>query len=177
MIGTLVVYIRRLQPQVVVTFDQGGIYGHPDHKAVHRYTTEAFLAAGDPAKYPEATLSGPALRVPARLFYVTIPRGIVQRLAKFMVDRGVRLEEQGFDPETMGVPDEEVTTAIDVRSFMALKRRAIEFHKTQITLDNPITSLPPELSEEFFATEHFIQGRPAAEGEGVSDDLLQGIEG
>ena len=41
-IGALVQQIRRLRPQVVITFDREGIYGHPDHKAVHKYTTEAF---------------------------------------------------------------------------------------------------------------------------------------
>ncbi|MER3515271.1 MAG: GlcNAc-PI de-N-acetylase, partial [Chloroflexota bacterium] len=48
----LVGIIRRLRPQVVITFDPYGGYGHPDHIAIHRHTVAAFHAAGDPARYP-----------------------------------------------------------------------------------------------------------------------------
>ena len=45
--------IRELKPDVVVTHDAGGDYGHPDHIATHNATGEALYAAGDPAQYPE----------------------------------------------------------------------------------------------------------------------------
>ena len=49
----LVGIIRRVQPQVVITFEPNGGYGHPDHIAIHRHTVAAFHAAADPSRYPE----------------------------------------------------------------------------------------------------------------------------
>jgi N-acetyl-1-D-myo-inositol-2-amino-2-deoxy-alpha-D-glucopyranoside deacetylase len=52
--GKLVALFRRVKPDVVVTHDAGGGYGHPDHVAVHQAVVKAFSAAGDPARYPDA---------------------------------------------------------------------------------------------------------------------------
>ena len=53
-VATLVDYIRRLRPQVVITFDPVGGYGHPDHIAVHKATVKAYEAAADPELFPDA---------------------------------------------------------------------------------------------------------------------------
>ena len=170
-IGALVQQIRRLRPQIVITFDQEGIYGHPDHKAVHRYTTEAFQAAGDPTVYPDM---GPPF-APQRLYYATVPRSAFQRMAQAMAEHGVRLEEQGFQPETMGVPDEQITHTADIRPFLDVKLRAIRSHRTQMAEDNPINALPKDVMERFFSQEYFIQGSPSPSQQPVSDELLKGI--
>jgi LmbE family N-acetylglucosaminyl deacetylase len=68
--GQVVQYIRRLRPQVVLTFDPIGGYRHPDHIAIHIATTLAFFAAADPQAYPGELLP----YQPARLYYHTIPR-------------------------------------------------------------------------------------------------------
>lgn len=52
-IARLVGIMRRLRPEVVITFDETGGYGHPDHIAANRFTTAAFGASGDPSKYPD----------------------------------------------------------------------------------------------------------------------------
>ena len=57
----MVKIIRELKPDVVLTHDAGGGYGHPDHIATHNATVKAFYAAGDPAQYPKA---GPLYRLP-----------------------------------------------------------------------------------------------------------------
>src|SRR6478672_43851 len=67
-VGRIVRIIREFKPQALVTFDATGGYGHPDHVAIHRWTTEAFATAADPARYPDA---GPAWRA-GRLFYGSI---------------------------------------------------------------------------------------------------------
>src|SRR5512136_1013163 len=51
-VGKIVAHIRRERPEVVVTFDERGGYGHPDHMAIHRFAKAAFAAAADPAMYP-----------------------------------------------------------------------------------------------------------------------------
>ncbi len=65
----LVQVIREFQPQVVITFDPGGGYGHPDHIAISRYTTQACSLASSSTDFPEA---GPPWQ-PMRLFYNAIP--------------------------------------------------------------------------------------------------------
>ena len=151
-IGALVQQIRRLRPQVVITFDREGIYGHPDHKAVHKYTTEAFQAASDPTGYPDM---GPPF-APQRLYYATVPRGAFRRMAQMMEEHGVRLEEQGFKPETIGVPDEQIPHTTDIRPFLDIKLRAIRSHRTQMSQDNPINALPKDVVEQLFSSEYFI---------------------
>src|SRR5436305_5963470 len=56
-VGKLVAIIREFRPQVIITFDETGAYGHPDHIAIYRHTTSAFHAAADAVQYPEL---GPA---------------------------------------------------------------------------------------------------------------------
>jgi N-acetyl-1-D-myo-inositol-2-amino-2-deoxy-alpha-D-glucopyranoside deacetylase len=76
--GRIVRDIRRIRPQVVVTFDPWGGYGHPDHIFMHRATTRAFHAAGDPAQYPEHLNDGLEPYRPAKLYYNTFPRAILR---------------------------------------------------------------------------------------------------
>src|SRR5512147_2596770 len=66
----LVRIIRSIRPQVIVTFDPFGGYGHPDHIFIHHRTHEAFKAAGDPAQYPEA---GEPYQ-PQKLYWSVFPR-------------------------------------------------------------------------------------------------------
>ncbi len=64
-VGKLVAIIRQFRPQVLITFDESGAYGHPDHIAIYRHTTSAFHAAADAVQYPEL---GPAHAV-SKLYY------------------------------------------------------------------------------------------------------------
>jgi N-acetyl-1-D-myo-inositol-2-amino-2-deoxy-alpha-D-glucopyranoside deacetylase/mycothiol S-conjugate amidase len=72
--GRVVKVLREVRPEVVITFDSIGGYRHPDHIAIHNATVEAFTAAGDPARYPEA---GPPFQ-PQKLYYAVFPRGLMK---------------------------------------------------------------------------------------------------
>ncbi len=92
--GRLVRLIRRYRPQVLVTYNEDGGYGHPDHLQCHRVTVRAFEAAGDPAQYPDA---GPAWR-PLKLYATAWSRERWRALRAAMRERGIewpRDEEQG----------------------------------------------------------------------------------
>ena len=170
-VSHLVDLLRRLRPQVVITFEEGGGYGHPDHIAVHTYTTQAFEAAGDPSKYPEQRIAGLALHTPERLYYSAIPRGRVQRL----MERYSHLfppTEGGIDPNAFGVPDDRITTELDVSGVLDRRLRAIQAHQTQLTPDNPFHLLPAEVIREFLAREFFIRARPPVSGSIREHDLF-----
>lgn len=154
----LVEIVRRVQPQVVITFEPGGGYGHPDHIAAHRHTVAAFHAAGDPARYPDY---GAPWR-PARLFYTAIPRS-------FFVEMRRRLEELGVDTgefdrfeqrAVLGWPDEEVHVVVDVSATIEAKWKALNCHRTQFGPDNFFRRLPEPMLKEMMSREHFALARP-----------------
>lgn len=95
LVGRIVRVIREVWPQVVVTFDPYGGYGHPDHIAIHRATVSAFHQAGEAERYPEQITDGLTVHRPARLYYMLIPRAMI-RVAVALT----RL--LGRDPRRMG---------------------------------------------------------------------------
>ncbi len=129
--GQLVKIIRTYRPQVVVTFDPFGGYGHPDHIFIHHRTTEAFHAAGDAARYPEAG----APYQPQKLYWTVFPK----RLIKFFV---LVLRITRRDPTRFGrngdinlidiaAHDYPATTAINVRRYYEIKQAASRCHTSQ----------------------------------------------
>ena len=80
-IASLIVkIIRELRPDVVVTHDAGGGYGHPDHIATHNAVLKAFYAAADPTQYPAA---GPVFQ-PSKLYFLVRPHGFMKVMVKIM---------------------------------------------------------------------------------------------
>jgi LmbE family N-acetylglucosaminyl deacetylase len=67
-VGQIVFHIRRLQPEIIITFDANGDYGHPDHIAIHQLTVSAFHQAGDPCCYSEQLWNGLQPHQPKKLF-------------------------------------------------------------------------------------------------------------
>lgn len=78
--GRIVKILRGLKPEVVITHDPGGGYGHPDHVATHNAVVKAFHAAGDPKQYPKA---GPAFK-PSKLYFGVRPGGSMRWMIKIM---------------------------------------------------------------------------------------------
>jgi LmbE family N-acetylglucosaminyl deacetylase len=110
--------IRRIHPQVVVTFDPWGGYGHPDHIYMHRATTKAFHAAGDPARYPDQIAEGLEAYQPAKLYYNTFPRLILQM-------RVWKARLSGQNPRQMGRNGDIDLVAILDRTLPAHARLAV----------------------------------------------------
>ena len=78
--GRLVKIFRAIQPDVVITHNSEGGYGHPDHIAVHQATVKAFYASGDPKQYPEA---GPVFK-PSKLYFGLRPHRLMKVMLKLM---------------------------------------------------------------------------------------------
>jgi LmbE family N-acetylglucosaminyl deacetylase len=153
-VGKIVKIIRAFKPTIILTFDETGGYGHPDHLAIHRWTTQAFHVAGDPAQYPEA---GSAF-VPKRLYYSSIGRSRLRQFADYLKANGVESVFGGIDVEQMGLPDERITNEIPVAPYVALKRRSLGEHRTQLNPNGPFASIPEEQWNEFRSTEIFGLG-------------------
>ena len=172
----LVAVIRELKPQVLVTYDAFGSYGHPDHIQAHRITNAAFDAAGEPRCFPELDL--PAWQ-PKKLYYTAMARSAMVEAMKEMQ----RLGEPGpWDNPAMnmaivGTPDELITTSVDVRDFIGQKLKAFAAHKTQIAPNNFAFTLSDTRREQALGYEHFVLARTAItphEG-ALEQDLLSGL--
>ena len=131
--GQLVHVIRRHRPDVVVTYDANGGYGHPDHIMVHHVTVASVEAAAMAERFPDG---GSPWQV-RKVYYIAWSRSSVRRAIKVMkvmdfFGRHTPLREPNFDPDALGCPDELITTRIDVRSVMRAKWAALFAHRSQM---------------------------------------------
>lgn len=173
--GRLVSIVREVRPNVVITFDPLGVYGHPDHIAIHRLTLMACQSAGDPDQYRDQ-LSRWAAYAPQKLYFRVIPRWVMH----LMADR-VHLARTGLglDPietDQLATPDELVTTVIDVGDYGDVKLQAIQCHRTQLGGVDAADMWPSDLLREFLLREYFsLFGRQLSPGEPLETDLFAGL--
>ena len=109
-VAKIVNTIRELKPHVVITFDEGGGYGHPDHIRASEATKMAYFAAGDPS-YSGSTLTPWKA---SKFYYQGFLRSI---MSAWIAAEGERDPESGFaniDREQMGVRDDDMTASLDV---------------------------------------------------------------
>jgi N-acetyl-1-D-myo-inositol-2-amino-2-deoxy-alpha-D-glucopyranoside deacetylase len=176
-----VAVVRDVRPQVVVTYDENGGYGHPDHIQAHRVAMGAVAAAADPAYRPDL---GEAWSV-AKVYWCCVPRSVLQRGIDALAAAG---EESFFEGVTsaddlpFGVDDDQVGAAVDGTAFVEQKDAAMRAHPTQILVDGPFFALSNNLGLEVLGVEYYrlVQGErgPAGPGpEGWEDDLFAGVPG
>ena len=151
-VGRVVAHIRRFRPHVVVTYDGNGGYGHPDHIQAHRVTLLAVEAAYH-AVYPDL---GPSWRV-SKLYYTAFPRSEARRIAELAKTAGMKPPFGDTDPDSLEfiTPDDWVTTAVNCRDQLGRKRQALSAHRSQLTEDFAMLSVPEEVLREHFPSEFF----------------------
>lgn len=169
-VGRIVEVIRGVRPEVVISHDPSGGYGHPDHRAVCRHATRAFTLAGDPAVYPEQLAQGRQAWAPRLLYHVCYPRSRFRRMWQEMLERGVTPPFASLDVESLGTPDAEVTTVVDVLEYVDTKIASLNCHRTQIDPNGPFARLPQESVHEYMGTEYYALALP--EGLSKDEDLL-----
>src|SRR3954453_16185400 len=150
-VGELVRVMREVRPQVVITYNENGGYGHPDHIQDHRVAVAAFGAAGDPARYSDAGVPWQ----PTKLYYTAFPVSFLRMGYDALKEMGEEAPFGDRSPEklTFGDPDETVTTEIDARDHLDAKVDAMPSHATQITTDGPFFALSNHVGHRAFAME------------------------
>jgi N-acetyl-1-D-myo-inositol-2-amino-2-deoxy-alpha-D-glucopyranoside deacetylase len=137
--------IHEVQPDVLLTFDPHGGYGHPDHLVIHRATLEAFYSSGHLA---------PNLR---RLYFTAFPTAMAR-----LIFGGNASPTPGLDPELYGVSDETIAVRMNIGPYRARKLAAINAHRSQTGVNSRMSQLPPEererMLERMFDVEHFALG-------------------
>jgi N-acetyl-1-D-myo-inositol-2-amino-2-deoxy-alpha-D-glucopyranoside deacetylase len=144
--------IRDVRPQVVVTYDSNGFYGHPDHIQAHRVTLRAIGAAADP---DVAARAGGPWRV-AKLYATAMPRSVLAEAIRLGTARPARFSEAASVADLpFGVADEEVTTRIDGSGYLAAKTAALRAHATQIAVDGPFFALSDMVGRRISGHEYY----------------------
>jgi len=180
-IGRLVWLVRRYRPDVMTTYNDFGGYGHPDHIRTHHVAVGAFSRAGDPAWYghqlsPEHGGSGPTLEAggvapwaPSKLYEQAIPASVrtaIQEQFAAAGGRGLWSPPEDGTPDEIAehealmarllVPDEVITTRIDVADYLDAKWEALRRHVTQISPDHPFVVFGIEGWRAFWSVESFV---------------------
>ena len=171
-IEKVVAAIRTDRPQVLVTSEPGGGYGHPDHIKIHQVATRAFHLAGDPSRYPRQRLRH---WQPQKLYYVVRPRRFFRAIADYMRQLGIDPNQTGHDYERRGEPDEAITTEIDVSDVTDRKRAAFHCHRSQLSPDGWLGQLLPKVWKDFMEVEHFRRVVPETVPSEVERDLFVGL--
>ncbi|MBA2530304.1 MAG: N-acetyl-1-D-myo-inositol-2-amino-2-deoxy-alpha-D-glucopyranoside deacetylase [Euzebyales bacterium] len=174
-VGRLVGEIRAFRPDVLVTYDAFGGYGHPDHIQTHRVGLLAAEAADVAALYPAA---GPPWRI-RKLYLTTIPKGVIVQASARMAAMGLPSpfgEFERAEDVPMGTPDHQVDTVVDVRAQLDTKMAALREHSSQLDASSFFLNIPPELVTEAFGAEWFVRRRSDVPvPDGTEDDLFAGL--
>ncbi len=123
--------IREIKPQVVITFNKYGGYGHPDHIAIQQATTEAFDLAGDSSYLTD----GQQAYQPQKLYYSSIPAVFLKFMLFFLRLRGMDTKRMGTnkDLDFDAVVDniEPIHTKVDIADYLDTWDEASACHKSQ----------------------------------------------
>jgi N-acetyl-1-D-myo-inositol-2-amino-2-deoxy-alpha-D-glucopyranoside deacetylase len=164
----LVEVIREVRPQVVVTYDDFGGYGHPDHIQAHRVTVRAVEQTRD---------------IVAKFYYTAIPRSFMQASIDAMKEGGHEFFGgiESADDVPFAKDDDEITTQVDARDYLDRKVEAMRAHASQIEIDGPFFALSNHIGQKAFGLEHYVlmagERGPgdALNGHGWEADLFAGL--
>ncbi|GAA2413048.1 PIG-L family deacetylase [Actinomadura vinacea] len=149
--------MEHYRPQVVVTYDETGGYGHPDHIQAHRVAVAAAESTG----------------IPDKLYYTAITRSGVQQMFEYFKESGMDVDMSEL-PEDFGVPDEVITSVLDVSAHVGRKIKAMEAHASQ-SENIFFLRLPDEAQRMMLGSELFIRHFCRVDAPDHEDDLFAGL--
>jgi N-acetyl-1-D-myo-inositol-2-amino-2-deoxy-alpha-D-glucopyranoside deacetylase len=173
--GLLVEVIREVRPQVLVTYDENGGYGHPDHIQAHRVAMRGVELAADPSHG-----TGEPWQV-SKVYWNAMPDSLMRDGIRRLKDAGdTSFDDWDVEGEmpSFVVPDELITTVVEGMDHVEAKLAAMRAHATQITVDGPFFALSNNLGNQVWGLEHYrlVQGTPGTErdADGRETDLFAG---
>jgi N-acetyl-1-D-myo-inositol-2-amino-2-deoxy-alpha-D-glucopyranoside deacetylase len=164
--------ITEVRPQVLVSYDAHGFYGHPDHIQAHRVSRRAFeLADGQVSK----------------LYATAVPKSVLAEAMALLAEdaRGGQLGGVDFsrvesvDGLPFGTDDDNVTTQVDAADYLDAKLAAMHAHATQIAVDSPFFALSDMVGRKALGTEYYtLLAGPGGSRDGPAGretDLFAGL--
>jgi N-acetyl-1-D-myo-inositol-2-amino-2-deoxy-alpha-D-glucopyranoside deacetylase len=174
----LVPVIREVRPQVLVTYDEFGGYGHPDHIQAHRVAMYAALLAAAPSYRRDL---GEAWDI-AKIYWSAMSKNRFREGLRRLRDAGDETSFEGMDPDGYLPPffldDEDITTQVDAAAYTERKMAALRAHATQVATDGPFFALSNNEGQQVWGLEMFrlVKGTLGpVEDDGWESDLFAGI--
>jgi LmbE family N-acetylglucosaminyl deacetylase len=130
-------------PIALVTYDERGVYGHPDHIQVHRVGLRAAEVAGVPTVYE-----------------ATVDREYLHFVETHLVEEAVLTGDLGLVRSHIGVPTVAIATAVDVRRVLGVKRAAMAAHASQIPETTSALQLPEDRFADVYGWEWYVRTGP-----------------
>ena len=164
----LVKIILEIKPQVLITYDEFGGYGHPDHIKAHRVAMRAAELAAD---------QGWQI---SKIYWNTMPRSVIQMGIEKMKEVGSDFfGAESADDLPFAKPDELVTTVVNAPEFVPQKLAAMKAHATQISVDGPFFALSNNLGLSVWGDEYYTLARGVAaapfDEKGRELDIFAGV--
>ncbi len=177
----LVRLVRDFRPHVILTYDESGGYPHPDHIKTHQVAVEAFEAAADPDRYPEAGEPWQPLKM---YYFVSFHQAKYVALHEELVRRGLdspyskifaEWEERARKRLERGDRPLEITTQVKADGYFDLRDDALRAHATQIDPNSSWFACPRDVERAAWPTEDYHLARSLVDTELPEDDLFAGI--
>lgn len=170
-IGKIVKQIRRVRPQVIITFDPYGSYGHPDHIAISQFTTAAILGAADPTYAPNGGLKHH--RVSKLYYLVATPKNLASYQAAF---GDLIVQVDGVERGAVGWQAWAITTRLDIRAYRQQIRQAIVSHQSQLPGYQTLAALPEAHCQNLWQIEAYYRAFSLVNGGREEEsDLFEGF--
>ena len=173
----LVKVIREVRPQVLVTYDEFGGYGHPDHIQAHRVATYGASLAAVPSYRRDL---GEAHDI-AKIYWGAMSASRWREGMRRLREAGDTTTFEGMDPDNMPpfvAEDDALACKVDANAYVDQKLAAMRAHATQIEVEGPFFALSNRLGNEVWGTEFFrlAKGTPGPVGDdGLETDLFAGL--
>jgi LmbE family N-acetylglucosaminyl deacetylase len=170
-VARIVSHLRRIRPDVVMTFGPDGAYGHPDHIAISQFTTAAVVAAADPSIAGEGAAAPHAVQ---KLYYLAWPVSTWKAYEEAF--RKLISTVDGVERQAVPWPDWAITTVIDTRDFWATVWRAVSCHESQVAAYERLKDLLPEHHEALWGSQSFYRALSIVNGGRKREtDMFEGI--
>lgn len=170
-IADIVAQIRRIQPQVIVTFSLDGAYGHPDHIALAQFTSAAIVCAASSSYQDPQNQSAHQV---SKHYYMVDSHKVVEELKRGI--GGISMEIDGVVRSHFGWDDWAITTSIDVSEYFDAVWKAILCHQSQLAGYGPMINLPREALINFLGEGTFLRAFSMVNGGRVVErDLFEGL--
>lgn len=171
-IGRIVDVVRRVRPQVAVTFDPFGAYGHPDHIAISQFAAAALVEAADAAWRGSGHERAP--HAVAKFYYFGENQAkwdAYQSAFRRLVSR-----VDGEERRAVPWPDWALTTWLDTRAQIDTVWRAVQSHETQMAIYKKLGELSPQQHEALWGSRGFYRVYSRVNGgRAREDDLFEGV--
>lgn len=158
----LAVVLRDERPDVVVTYGADGTYGHPDHVMANRTTIAALDMLADEGWAPR------------KVYLHAVPHSLAGIIVEAARSASLELPEGLM--QTIGTPDHDITTVVDVTAVLDRKLAATVEHRSQMQAGLPLAAMAAGVFETVFGVEHFVLARSEPGAQLPETSLFSGLQ-